>query len=395
MYISLAMIVFSPYLAFVPLMYLLYKLVRQHEWGDWNRNTWTKGIFILFLWSFLVGLNQKEAYSMLASFVLLLFLAISIYLQDRFQTEEQIEQLFSKVFVVSIGSAIIGLLENWNIITYSPVWWKFLLGTRSIVEIEEAHRIAGTFNNPNLAGTWYAAMIMIGFYFFQQAKGYRRLFYLSGIALFSLVLMMTESRGAVIGCFLGFVIYMYFAGHKKKMLFLMFLLLAGTALMLHRPEWFPRGEILFSSIRDRQAIWENTFYMFMLKPITGWGLMGIYYADPKIYHYLRVFHAHNLWLTMATTLGVFGLAILGWLKWSLLQEIRNLYERQCRLTPLLGGIIAMIFGQGLFDFTIMSPQIGLLLIGSWSFVYSLSYSYRHVTVSPLLPWRTTYSKHTF
>jgi len=391
-YISILMTVFSPYLAVLPLLYLFFRLVKEREWGVWNRNAWTQGLFILFLWSFLVGLSdENNSWSALASIVLLLFLAASIYIQDHYQTVEKVEKLFSSLFFLSFGSAFVGLLENWNVITYSPAWWKFLLGTRSIVEIEESHRIAGTFNNPNLAGTWYAVMVLVGFYFFQRNKNYKKYIYLAGMVLYISVLSMTESRAAVIGCFLGFVFYTYFAGHKRKMLFLMSSLLIGTALMLLRPEWFPRGEILFSSINDRQAIWENCFHMFMIKPITGWGLLGIYYADPEVYNYLRVFHAHNLWLTIATTLGIIGLGIFMWMKWSLLQEIRRLYEHKCPLTPLLCGVIGMIFGQGLFDFTIMSPQIGILLIACWSFIYSLSHSYRSVASPSLVPWTNAYT----
>ncbi|HJV45654.1 MAG TPA: O-antigen ligase family protein [Bacillota bacterium] len=377
MYLALGMIIFSPYMALVPLIYLLIRFLRQGEWV--YDNTWTKGLLILFFWSFLVGLDNWNMPSVLASFVLLLFLGVSVYLQDHYQSEQDVEKLFRSVFILSLGSAFIGWLEHWDIITYTSTWWKYVLGTRSIVDIDEFRRIAGTFNNPNLAGTWYAVMIMIGFYFFRRNRGVLKLFYLLGMGVFGSVLMMTESRASVIGLFLGFVIYSYFAGHKKKMLFLMFSLLAGTALMLEYPAWFPRGEILFGSIRDRQAIWENCFHMFIIQPITGWGWFGIYYADSSVYHYARVFHAHNTLLTVAVSIGVVGLGVLMWMLWDLLQQIRVLFQNECRLTPLVSGIIAMIFGQGLFDFTIMSPQICMLLIGSWALTYSLAYAYRDVT----------------
>jgi putative inorganic carbon (hco3(-)) transporter len=388
--LSLGMIVFSPYLAFFPLIYLMIKFFRQGEWV--YHNTWTKGLLILFFWSFLVGLDNRNLPSVLASFVLLLFLAISVYIQDHYQKEQDVERLFRSVFILSIGSAFIGWLEHWNIISYTPEFWKYLLGTRSIVDIDEFHRIAGTFNNPNLAGTWYAVMVMVGFYFFRRSVGALKIFYLMGMGIFGSVLMMTESRASVIGLFLGFVIYSYFAGHKKKMMFLMFTLLAGTALMLEYPDWFPRGEILFSSIRDRQAIWENCFYMFMVQPITGWGWMGIYYADSSVYHYARVFHAHNTLLTVAVSVGVVGLGVLMWMLWDLLQKLRVLFNNQCRLTPLVSGIIAMIFGQGLFDFTIMSPQICMLLIGSWALTYSMAYAYRDVPETSMVLDQGRYTK---
>ncbi|GBF11908.1 O-Antigen ligase [Tepidibacillus sp. HK-1] len=387
--IGLAMVVYSPYLAFLPMIYLLYYLIRKGELS--LKNPWNIGIALLFFWSFIVGIINENEMSTLASLVILGLLLVSVYFQDKYQTVTDVERLFFSIFLFSIGSALMGILEHFNIITYSPTWWKYLLGTRSIDDITESYRISGTFNNPNLAGTWYAIMILFGVYFFKKSEGIHKVWFAVGTALFVTVLMMTGSRGAVIGLFFGFVIYSYFSGHKKKMLFLMFTLLSGITLMLNFPEWFPRGEILFSSIRDRQAIWENALYMFMMKPVTGWGLLGIYYADSSIYHYLRVFHAHNTLLTIATTLGVVGLSIFLWMEWSLLQEIRLLYQKKCRITPLLGGIQAIVLGQGLFDFTIMSPQVALLFVVSSTLIGSLAYSYIPQTI-PTYPLTLRYKK---
>ena len=99
MYLTLGMIVFSPYLAFIPLIYLFIRFLRQGEWV--YNNTWTKGLLILFFWSFLVGLDNQNLASVLASFVLLLFLGVSVYLQDHYQSEQDVEKLFRSVFIFS------------------------------------------------------------------------------------------------------------------------------------------------------------------------------------------------------------------------------------------------------------------------------------------------------
>jgi putative inorganic carbon (hco3(-)) transporter len=390
---SLAMIIYSPYLAFLPMIYLSYRYLRKGELT--LRNNWSYGLFFLFIWAMMVGILNNEGIYILTSFVILGYLFISDYLQEKFQNIVDVERLLAGAFWLSIGSALIGLLENWDIITYAPSWWKYFIGTRSFVVIEEWERISGTFNNPNLAGTWFACMAMIGFYFYNKVEGFRKkLGYALGTILFIAVLAMTGSRAAVIGLFIGFVIYAYFAGHKRKMILLSFALLGGTALMLFRPDWFPRGDILFSSIRDRQEIWENCFYMFLKKPITGWGIMGIYFADSSVYHYLRVFHAHNTLLTIATTLGLVGLGTFLWMEWSLLQEVRVLYRHGCRIVPLLTGIHAMVLGQGLFDFTIMSPQDGLLFMGCSALIGGLAYAYSAATVPAQFPLSTIrYSKY--
>ncbi len=369
MIFQLVSIIYSPYLAFLPMLYLViyYGQKRKLE----IKNSWDMGLLLLFFWALIVGLLNDNI-SMVTSFVILGYFFVSIYLQEIYNEEIKAEKLYHDLFVLSLGSAFLGFLEYVGIISYTPSVWKFFLGIRSIDDIPESFRIAGTFNNPNLAGTWYAIMALIGLYFFISK---RKMVYLLGILIYVSVLLMTGSRGAFIGLFIGLVLYAYYSGHKKKMFFLMFSLLSGVTLMLFFPEWFPRGDILFSSISDRQAIWENTFHMFLLKPITGWGIMGIYFADHTVYQYLRVFHAHNIFLTIATTLGTIGLIIVLWMQWNLFQEIRLLYRYQSKIVPLLSGIQGMIFGQGLFDFTIMSPQIGLLYIGSSAVISGLAFQY--------------------
>ncbi|WP_134699293.1 O-antigen ligase [Ammoniphilus sp. YIM 78166] len=382
----LSLIIYSPYLAALPILYITYRYLKE---GNWSlEHSWTNGLLFLFFWSVLVGFANDQGIYITSSLFLLGYFFLSMYLQEKYQREDAIENLLSSLFFLSLGSAFIAFLDKIGVITYDPAWWKFLIGTRSIVDIGDYqnYRVSGTFNNPNLAGTWYAIMVLIGYYFLQKKSGLTKWVYALCMMIFALTLMITESRGAVIGLFLGFVIYSYFSGHKKKMLFLMFLLLGSIALMLHRPDWFPRGEILFSSIRDRQAIWINTFEMFLKKPVTGWGLLGIYFADRSIYDYLRVFHAHNILLTLATTLGVVGLFTFFYMKWSLLQEIRILYQANCRLTPLLSGMQAMILGQGVFDFTIMSPQIGVLFIASAAMIGGLARTYRPI-VGRTIAWQ--------
>ena len=369
MIFQLISIIYSPYLAFLPIIYLM---IYYGQKGKLEiKNTWDMGLLFLFIWAFIVGLLNDNI-SMVVSFAILGYLIVSIYLQELYSNESKAEKLYHDLFLLSLGSAFIGILDYFNVISYSPAIWKYILGVRSIDDISESYRIAGTFNNPNLAGTWYAIMALVGLYFFLHKK---KKVYLLGILLYVIVLLMTGSRAAFIGLFIGLVVYAYYSGHKKKMFFLMFSLLSGITLMLFFPEWFPRGDILFSSIRDRQAIWENTFHMFLLKPITGWGIMGIYYADHTVYNYLQVFHAHNIYLTIATTLGSIGLFIVLWMHWNLFQEIRLLYNHQSQLVPLLSGIQGMVFGQGIFDFTIMSPQIGLLYIGSSAMISGIAYQY--------------------
>ncbi|MDD2497743.1 MAG: O-antigen ligase family protein, partial [Desulfitobacteriaceae bacterium] len=379
-YLSMILIVFSPFLALLPVVLLFFSYFRYHREGDFGyRGTWSLGLLLLFVWSLFVGIFNHHMMSVVASFAFLALYIISFFAQNRFQSEEDIEELFLYAFLLTIGSALFGVFENFNIINRDPIWWKYLFGLCTVIENEEnLLRITGTFGNPNLAASWYAVMVLVGCYFAERKSGRKRVSIIIGTIFCVAVLIMTESRGALVGLFLGLFIYAFVFGQGKSRIMRFLLLLCGFVLALTYPTWFPRGDFLPSSIDLRQAIWENCFNLFLKKPVTGWGLMGIYFADSNVYQYLRILHAHNVILSLMTMLGSIGLAIFAWMEWRLLQDIIFLREKKCRLVPLLAGIHAIFIGHGLFDFTMMGQQIGILFIACSAIVGGLTRSFSGV-----------------
>ncbi len=71
--------------------------------------------------------------------------------------------------------------------------------------------------------------------------------------------------------------------------------------------------------------------MIQIKPITGWGLMGIteHGADfMKGYYYATLYHGHNIWITITTTLGVVGLFIYTYMKINLFRDLLILHSQR-------------------------------------------------------------------
>ncbi|WHH59333.1 O-antigen ligase family protein [Petroclostridium sp. X23] len=383
MIMSAFVIVFSPYLALIPIAFIGLCMVLRSQFLIYN--TWNIGLFFLFVWSFLVGLLNTSIVSATVSFAVLLYFLLSLYLQNHYTDEQKIEQLLKVFLLVSVISALIGVVEGYTSIQYQPSWWKHLFGIYPLVAFREKYRISGTFGNPNVAAIWYVVMIFVCYYFFNRSNGYLKILYALAGGLFGGVLLLTGSRGAVIGLLLGLIIYAYFMGHKKKMCIVMGILTLGTILMFAFPEHFPRGHDFFESLRDRRSIWVNCLRLFKVKPVTGWGLLGIYYADPRIYHYFRNFHAHNIWITMAATVGIVGLGIFTYMQFDLFAKIKRLSTCRCQLVPLLAAVQAAVLGQGFLDFTIMNPQVGILFIGSSALVYSLAAQYEDIPVKRYFP----------
>ena len=91
----------------------------------------------------------------------------------------------------------------------------------------------------------------------------------------------------------------------------------------------------------------------------------------KGYYYATLYHGHNIWITIMTTLGVVGLFIYTYMKINLFRDLKILHAQNCRLVPMLAGIQAVIIGHGLVDFTMIAPQTGLLFIASSAIINAL------------------------
>lgn len=391
-FIYIAMITFSPYLAILPAALSGVQVLLKG--GYIFKNDWNNGLLFLFLWAVFVGLINMDKVSTAASIFILCYFLLGIFLQNYCQCEGKAEKLIKILLGISTGSAVIGLLERFTALHNDPAWWKSIMGIYPQVLFYDRYRISGTSGNPNVAGTWYAVMILIAIYFFVSSKGYKRMLYAGITGLFCAVLMMTSSRGAAMGLISGIMGYIYFSGRKKDIRKWIIPISLVLIAVFASPKIFPRGDTLDNSIIDRLKIWINCLNMFKLKPFTGWGIMGIYFADGDVYQYIKTYHGHNIWITLATTLGVVGLGVFVYLQCYVFEQLNLLRDNGSKLVPLLAGIQILIMGQGLIDFTIMNPQGGILFFGCSAIITALAeqYSLLPVECYSLTPLK---SKHRY
>lgn len=376
MILSILLIVISPYTAILPPIYIMYKLFSKKL--VIHKNPWNIGLLALFLWAILSGILNHDVTSTVASLAIFIYFCVSVYSQNYFDNVEKIEVFLKYLIYFSIFTAILGVIEKLSFRYLHPTLWKAILGIPS--EVAANHRIYSTFGNPNVAGTWFSAMVLICIYLRSRAPKNARKLYIGAIPLFVFSLYLTGSRGAEIGLFTGLLANYLFKRNKKNLWYsISFLCL--LAFVLFSPfQIFNIKNIMYreisASFSDRYAIWQGCIKMIKLKPIEGWGLMGIYNNGLKYMPTNKiVFHGHNIWISLMTTLGIVGLSIYLYMKFHLYKNLKNLYNHNCPLVPLLAGIQALIVGHGLVDFTIMTPQAGLIFIFCSSLIFSLSKKY--------------------
>jgi O-antigen ligase len=215
---------------------------------------------------------------------------------------------------------------------------------------------------------------------------------------------LTGSRGAAVGLLLGLIVYGFLDRNRKGIGFITLIFLFIIVTMFAYPYLLP-SEVSAScstsvthgvedSANGRELIWLSSLNMFKLKPITGWGLIGTYFADSSIYLYhKREFHSHNIWLTVISSLGVVGLAIYVYMRYNLYKELKMLWNSGCKLVPLLISVQALILGHGLVDFTAMTPHGGFIFFGASALVYSLAIQYNSSSTQYYYSIYSLLSKH--
>jgi len=123
----------------------------------------------------MVGIINYSITSIAASFVIFMYLCISIFLQNYCENESKIEKIFRYLVYFSMLSAIFGIIEkSIYMFFHFNIWAKFLeITSQPVVN----NRIYSTFGNPNVAGNWFATMIVISIYFCSTATKATKLFY--------------------------------------------------------------------------------------------------------------------------------------------------------------------------------------------------------------------------
>jgi len=365
--------VISPYTTIIPAIYMTYRVLFRKI--SIQRNHLNISLCLIFIWSLIVGVINYSLTSIGASFVLFMYLCISVFIQNYCENENEAEKIYKYIICFSVFSAVFGIIEKIIYLYFDfNIWAKFLqITSQPVVN----NRIYSTFGNPNVAGNWFAIMIVVGAYFCSTTSKTTKLFYEISTMLFVIALCLTGSRGAFIGLLFGLFIF-YFLKASKKDMWLVITIFIFTAILTFVPSPILKYVIAHdfgSSFASRLGIWNGCLKMIKIKLFTGWGITGFYDQGAnfmKGYYYATLCHGHNIWITIMTTLGAIGLLIYAYMKINLFRNLKILHSQNCRLVPMLAGIQAVIIGHGLVDFTMVAPQTGLLFIGSCAIISALA-----------------------
>lgn len=386
MWFILFLVVLSPYTALIPGAISMFAAVTGRI--KIYRNPFNIGLILLFLWSVFSGLMNNSISSILISLVLLLYFCLSAAIENIITTTEKAEKVLRYLLYFSVPVAIFGIIEKVAFATGNVFMLDKILGVSKTEGL--SHRVYATFGNPNVAGGWFAVMVLIALYmFFKSSKG-DKIFYSSLMFLFSLTVMLTGSTGAMMALAAGLFIYILLRKKVNKYVLAGIVLVGLTmfAVLLKNIDTVNAlvGHNLLNSLTSRLSIWQGCINMFGYKPLTGWGLLGIYERGPFFINFhAHVIHGHNLLLSILTCLGSIGLYIYVVMRFYTFSSLKVLKDEKCELFVLLASIQALFIAHGLLDFTIITPQAGMMFVGTCAVINSLARQYSLVPSSKMVP----------
>ncbi|SHE97512.1 O-antigen ligase family protein [Alkalibacter saccharofermentans] len=356
MQLALIMIVMSPYLAFLPVVRMMYKVYKDEM--NVSLNPLNVGAGLLFVWALFTGIINRNILSVIGAGGILAFAGMGVYFENTFNTQEKIESLLKALFKISAVAALIGMAEKGASYFVDMTWVSNYFWSPNYIPSAEHYRIYSTFGNPNVTGTWFAMMVLVSIYLFERSVGRDKKICFAGTIAFAAVLIFTGSKGATMGVLAALLVYALFSRNPKTRKVLIGVFVGVLAMAMLSPE-------VNHALNSRDNLWAQCLVLFTRKPVSGWGLFGIM-------EHIGNIHGHNIWITLITTLGLMGLALYIWIKTYLFRGLLTLYNEESSLAPLLASVQGLVIVHGLVDFTMMTPQGGVVFFASSALISALT-----------------------
>lgn len=287
-----------------------------------------------------------------------LFLFISINLIDSKQ------KLYYLIIAVIISATIVGL--------YGLYQYKAGIELKEIWIDQEQNpdiqiRIISTFDNPNILAEYLILTIPITFALLYNSNSpLKKLFFLLGIVVQGICILLTYSRGGWLGLFLAMLIFAIFVDRKLLSLYVM----GGIGLIIVNPKSIITRLSTIVSLEDssnayRIPLWKASIHMirdFWLNGI-GLGIDAFRAIYPQyMMQGIVAAHSHNVFLQLFVEAGLFGLIgfiafVLNSIRMNFIAFVKGM---DIKIRRIGISVIASILGlllHGLVDYVFFSNRI--------------------------------------
>lgn len=293
-----------------------------------------------------------------------------------FQTEAMWERMLNVSFLPAILVSLIGLSQMLHI--------NFLL------ESSGGERISSTLGNPTYLAAYLLLYLFLGLYFIYKYKNTLWKVSLYGVSMiiFFIIILNTETRGALVGIFLGLLvgyILFFFYGKKSSLksglsIALVTVIIFFVWIFLNKTHPFVEGSDILRKIssisfedettQTRLATWKASMTAIQEKPMFGWGVENFYQAFDK--YFPRVIYQqedsvvwfdrpHNILIQYAIEGGIIGLSLyLAFLGSLIFYIVTKIHDKHIAIIFIM--LLVTYVGQNFFVFDSINSFIPFYFI---------------------------------
>ncbi|MBN1766758.1 MAG: O-antigen ligase family protein [Sedimentisphaerales bacterium] len=319
--------------------------------------------FFLMIFFLLAGITYAsdhvefiKKFSRILSYYVLYMLVVNLSRHER-----AVRWFVYSVFVALFGPILLGVVEG---------LFNFpLSGFHELPQKGFVH----SFMTKNSFGFFCAFMILfsVSFYINMDKHHKRRPLLVVTIIVMFILMILSLTRAAWLGCFAGFLTLLVLTKVRKKHIPLLLVLAVVVGLFMP----LLTGAISGLAARDddsissweirKDYIWPNSWKAFRASPIYGCGLGNDYLVTPEstIPQGTHVYSAHNDYLTILVETGFIGFTLYGWLIGSMgmyiLKNYRGIHDPIQRSVCLAGlAVLAGFLTGGFFEHLLQAPAVG-------------------------------------
>ena len=321
-------------------------------------NVWLL-IFIL-----IVGITAFTSISLEESLnialVMIAFAFSYFIIINTIENKKQFKSLLYLFVIAAALSAVYGIYQYIFGDVYSQAW----LDAEMFEDIKM--RVYSTFENPNVYGEYLILAIPIAVSLFWTEKGFwKKAFLLGIVAITTLAMVLTFSRGCWLGILLALAILAVIIDRRFIILGLIGLMCLPFVLPDTIIQRFTSiGDMSDSSTSYRVYIWMGSLAMLKDYWFSGVGLGETSFNTIyPLYSYnnIQAPHSHNLYLQIVSQFGILGLIMF-------LGVVYNFYKEATismlkKKNIILAGIIAGMTGfflESMFDYTWYNYRVILI-----------------------------------
>jgi putative inorganic carbon (HCO3(-)) transporter len=278
----------------------------------------------------------------------------------------QVERVYLLFWLGGIYVALVTVFQRIDWIPTEKNLLFYFLGFYPMQQAESVRSI-GTASNSNLAAALLICLALMSIYASSVlSKRSHRVMAFATFFLFCAAIWCTGSRGAWVGLVIGLLVQVWMTGKRRRAVLFFIGLVIAAVIIYTNKTLIPREETLFATAEVRIFVWQNSFQIFS----ENWlfGTLPLHFGhlfEEMTGRYL--FHAHNVFLGVASEFGLLGLILFVNLIVITTHRARRwrksaVSKEEKRLAGMLISVIFALLGHGMYDYPMISPQIGLVFM---------------------------------